>query len=279
MIAPVAYASTFLSSACFGFASVLEQIGARRVKSLDSLNPLAYLPLLRQLPYSIGLLLDGLGFVLFVVAVKSLPLFFVQAVGTASIAVTALGARYLMKVSLSRQEYRLILFLALGLGLLSYASAPETPVAVSAGFRHWLFYLSLVVAVICAAISKYASRRPQLTAFMAGVCFSGVAVASRILPSGFSPGLWLGSWQLWALLIYGTVGILLFSMALQSGSVTRVYAINFVTDTVIPTVIGLSLMGDAPRQHLWTLMIIGLIVTMASTSALALAKDYTGETA
>ena len=279
MIAPIAYVSTFLSSACFGFASVLEQIGAKRVKTLDSINPLDYIPLLRQIPYSAGLLLDGLGFMLFLVAVSKLPLFFVQAVGTASIAVTALGARYLMKVSLTWKEYRLMLILAAGLAILSYTAAPETQATVSASFRHVVLYASFVVAGVCIIASRYTSKRPHLTAFLAGTCFSGVAIASRILPHSLSPSLLIGSPIVWALMIYGAVGMLLFSMALQSGSVTRVYAINFVTDTVLPSVIGLSFMGDSPRNHLWVVMIVGLLVTVASTSALALVKDYTSEQA
>ena len=277
MIAPVAYSAAFLSSVCFGLASVLEQIGTKRVKTLDSINPADFLPLLKQTPYTAGLALDGIGFITFLVAVHALPLFFVQAVGTASIAVTALASRYTMKVRLTFKEYRLMAILLGGLVLLSYVAAPETAAPVSIGFRYGLIGAAAIMIMVSLAVSRRAKQRPHFIAMLSGLSFSGVAVASRILPANLH--LLTQSANplvIAALVIYGGLGLLLFSMAIQNGEVTHVYAITFVTETVIPATIGIWFLGDSPRDGLWLVMLVGLIVTVASTSALALSKDYSG---
>lgn len=274
MIASAAYAAAFASSASFGLATVLEQVGTKRVKVIDSANPLNFIPLLKQVPYLAGLALDGVGFAAFLLAAHALPLFFVQAVGTASIAVTALAARYILKVRLTLNEYRLMAILILGLGILAYSAAPELATPVSNGFRGGTALVCLIVAAACLASSKQFKERPLFGAFLSGLCFSGLAVASRILPFNVHSWGLSGLALAFALALSGMAGMMLFSMALQAGSATRVYAVNFVTETLVPTVIGLWFLGDLPRNHMWLVMILGLVVTVLSTTALALAKDY-----
>ncbi len=277
MSASFAYSATFLSAVCFGLASVLEQLATRRTKTLNSINPLNYIPLLKQPAYLAGLLLDGLGFIMFLVAVRALPLFFVQAAETASIAVTALAGRFILHTRLISKEYKLMAGLIVGLSLLAYSAAPQTNVAVSNNFRYSVLYVALGLSMICLALSKKINRLPLLTGFLAGLCFSGLAITSRILPVSLNPHVLLTSPLSYALVIYGVLGMLLFSMALQAGSVTHVYATNFVTETIIPTIIGISFLGDAPRHGLWLVMLAGLTISVISTSALALAKSSTPE--
>ena len=88
-----------LDSLCLGYgvASVLQSVGARRVATATGVTGLA--AILIQVPYLIGLGLDGVAFVANVVALRELPLFLVQTVLSASIGVTAVlavvrGARF-----------------------------------------------------------------------------------------------------------------------------------------------------------------------------------------
>ncbi len=275
MITTVAYVAAALSSACFGLASVLEQVGTKNIQTINSLNPMQYIRLLKQWMYMSGLALDGIGFLLFLVAVRSLPLFFVQAVGTASIAVTALAARYISRVHLGRREYTPMFILLIGLVCLAAVAAPETATQVSQTFGYTLLGLAGAAAVISAILARFGSKHPMFIAVLSGVGFSGVAISSRVAPLQ-------GSWQhilvnpiSIALAIFGTLGMLLFSMSLQKGSATVAYAVTFVTETIIPTIVGVWLLGDTPAHHLWALLVAGMGITIASTAALALSKDYT----
>ncbi len=74
----------------------------------------------------------------------------------------------------------------------------------------------------------------------------------------------------WALVGYGVLGLLLFSIALQRGSVTVTNAVLFAVETVVPTVIGVALLGDRARAGLWPLMVVGTIAAVAGAVFLAL---------
>jgi drug/metabolite transporter (DMT)-like permease len=271
------YTSAFSSSICFGVASVLEQLGAKRVSSLNTVNPAKYIPLLKQLPYSLGLLLDILGFALFLIAAHQLPLFFVQAVGTASIAVTALVSRYFMNVRLSLKQYQIMAVLLVGLILLFYAAAPSVAKSVNTIFGYSLLGFAIAVAAGTLIFNERFNRRPTLTAFLSGLCFSGVAIASRILPHNLNLLVMIMDPVILALILFGVLGLLLFTMALQNSEVTSVYAVTFATEIVIPAIIGLRFLGDTLQRGMW-LVVIGLLIVIASTTALALVKDNGNDT-
>lgn len=270
----LAYAAAFLCSASFGLASVLEQIGTRRVKKIGSLKATGLLSLFRQFPYLAGLGLDGVGFVLFVVAAHALPLFFVQTVDTASILITAIAARYILKVHLVAKEYKLIALLVVGLLLLAYVSAPETATRVSPSFRYGLLAAVIPIAVLSLMGNRRRAGQPMLLAFLSGLNFSGLALISRIIPDTPRLSLLLDP-LLYALAIYGLLGMLFFTMAIQAGSVTKVYTTTFVAETVIPALLGIVFLGDAPRKGMWVTMVVGFAITVASSIALASSKDYT----
>src|SRR3954469_23577154 len=73
---------------CYGTGSVLEQVGARRERTATSIDPRLLLRLAGQAPYVAGLALDGVGWALSLLALRTLPLFLVQSAVAASIAVT-----------------------------------------------------------------------------------------------------------------------------------------------------------------------------------------------
>lgn len=269
-----AYTAAFISSISFGLATVFEQVGAKRVHDLDTMSPRSFAALLRQMPYFAGLMLDGLGFLAFLVAVRVLPLFLVQAVGTASIAVTALGARTMLGVRLTSKEYRLMAVLIIGLGMLSYAAAPEGAAPIHDSMKLGLELAVMGVVALVVLSRKLISRYPVAAACMSGLCFSGVAIIGRVLPVGHDVVALLVNPLSFALVLYGVLGLALFSIALQNGSVTRSYAVTFVTETMIPTILGIWLLGDSARMGMWPLMIGGMAITVVSATALALAKDY-----
>src|SRR6476660_3983525 len=83
----------FGAALCYGVGSVLQALAARRTATVEGLDPRLLLRLLKSWRYLVGVGLDGLGFVLSIAAVRTLPLFVVQSVIASFLAVTAiLGA-------------------------------------------------------------------------------------------------------------------------------------------------------------------------------------------
>jgi hypothetical protein len=74
---------------CYGSATVLQNVAAQRAEGHAGTDPLLAVRLLRDLPYLAGTVLDGLGFLLSLLALRRLPVFAVQAGVASSIGVTA----------------------------------------------------------------------------------------------------------------------------------------------------------------------------------------------
>src|SRR3954447_3424518 len=80
----------FAAAVAYGAATVLQAVGARRAGPAAGPDAHLMLRLLRSLPSLAGLGLDVVGFGLSLAALRSQPLFVVQAIVASSLAVTAL---------------------------------------------------------------------------------------------------------------------------------------------------------------------------------------------
>jgi len=267
----LALAAAFGCALCYGVGSVLEQIGARREEAATSLDPRLLIRLAGQLPYLAGLGLDGVGWVLSLVALRSLPLFLVQSAVAASIAVTAVVARLVLHTKLDRGDLVTIGVIIAGLVVLALASAPDDARPVGAPFRLVLVLGVPVLAVLAAGMARAEVGRGALgLAAVAGLAFSGTAIAGRVVAIPDDLVAIVREPVAWALVGYGVMGILVFSIALQRGSVTTTNAMLFAIETVVPTLIGVVFLGDRARAGRWPAMVIGCAATIAGAIALAL---------
>ena len=267
----LALAAAFGCALCYGVGSVLEQIGARREEAATSLDPRLVIRLAGQLPYLAGLGLDGVGWVLSLVALRSLPLFLVQSAVAASIAVTAVVARLVLHTKLDRADLVTIGVIIAGLVVLALAAAPDDARPVGAPFRLVLVLGVPVLAVLAAGMARAEVGRGALgLAAVAGLAFSGTAIAGRVVAIPDDLVAIVREPVAWALVGYGVMGILVFSIALQRGSVTTTNAMLFAIETVVPTLIGVVFLGDRARAGRWPAMVIGCAATIAGAIALAL---------
>lgn len=259
-----------LAAVAYGVASVLQGIGARRTASSASLDPRLVLRLARQAPYVLGLLLDLVGFALSVVALRTLPLFAVQAAVASSIGVTALLAAFVLHERPSRSDVVALVLIGVGLMLLAAAAAPDSARHLTGAPR-----LSLLVAVpLVALLGAVAGRRSGSRAgvvlgVLAGVAFGGVGVAARCLVVRHP---WWHGWSdplVWALVAFGGLGTLLYATALQRGSVTSATAALFATETVVPAAFGLAFLGDRARHGAAPFAVVGFVVTVVACVCLA----------
>jgi len=267
----LALAAALGSALCYGVASVLEQIGARRAATVTSIDPRLLLRLGRELPFVAGLALDGIGWVLSLLALRTLPLFLVQSAIASSIAVTAVVAWLVLGTRLERREVVSIAVIVVGLVLLSFAAAPDSARPVGPAFGWALLAGVAVLGVGGAVVARgHVARGALELAAVAGLAFSGTAICGRVLqiPSNLLD--LLREPVAWALLGYGLLGLLLFATALQRGPVTTTNAVLFAVETIVPTVVGVALLDDRARDGRWPMMIVGAVAAIAGAVSLAL---------
>ncbi len=267
----LALAASAGAALCYGAGSVLEQIGARREAPAASIDPRLLWRLARRLPWLAGVGVDVAGWLLSLAALRILPLFAVQSAVAGSVGVTAVLSAGAFGVRPSRRQRRALVVLAGGLILLGLAAAPDGPGRLHGGARAVLIAGPAVVAL--AAVPGARSARGESGAarlgILAGLAFSGTALAGHILRVPSRPGMVLADPLAWALAAYGLLGTLLFALALQRGSATAATAAVFATETAVPALVGLVLLGDRARPALGPLAAAGFVATVGSALVLA----------
>jgi drug/metabolite transporter (DMT)-like permease len=259
------------AAVCFGTASVLQAMAARAAEpgSGSGVDAALLLRALRQWRYVAGLGLDLLGFVLQVVALRSIPIYAVGAALAASLAVTAVVSTRLLAVRLSGVEWGAVGVVVAGLAMLGLASGPEGEQAGSDALRYAMLGTALGVLLIGAVAGRLPGRGRALALGLgSGFGFGVVEVSVRLIDD-VSPGALLSNPATYALLLGGGAAFLLLTSALQKGSVTTATAGMVVGETVGPALVGVIWLGDRTREGLGGLAVLGFVVAVAGALALA----------
>ncbi|MFF6773816.1 hypothetical protein ACFY8W_09645 [Streptomyces sp. NPDC012637] len=255
------------SAVCFGAASVFQALGARAAEpgTGSGVDVALLWRALRQWRYVAGLGLDGLGFVLQIVALRTLPIYAVGASLAASLAVTAVIASHMLKVRLSRIEWTAVAVVCLGLAMLALAAGREGHESPGAVLEWGLLAAAFGVLLVGAAAGRLPERPRALTLGLAGgVGFGVVEVAVRLIDS-----VDLADPAFYALLVGGGSAFLLYTSALQRGSVTTATAGLVLGETIGPAVVGVVWLGDRTREGLGWLALLGFAVAVAGSLTLA----------
>ncbi|MFD8469735.1 hypothetical protein ACFV10_32060 [Streptomyces cyaneofuscatus] len=257
---------------CYGTASVLQAIAARaatRPGSGAGVDPALLLRAVRQWRYVAGLALDGLGFVLQIVALRALPIYAVGAALAASLAVTAVVAARLLAVRLSPTEWAAVAVVCAGLGMLGLASGKEGDLPGPEWLPWAVPAAALGVLVLGAVGGRLPTRARSLALGLgAGFGFGVVEVAVRLVDD-VSPGALVRNPAAYGLLLGGAAAFLLLTSALQKGSVTTATAGMVLGETVGPALVGVVWLGDGTRAGLGWLAVTGFVVAVAGSLALA----------
>jgi drug/metabolite transporter (DMT)-like permease len=232
-----------------------------------------------QLPYLTGLTLDLAGFALSVFALRSLPLYVVQAITASNLAVTALLVATLYHVRLVRREWLAVLAICVGLALLGLSAGPEGAREAPLGMRFGLLGGTVLLAGLAAWLGRTERQVPAaLLGAVAGLAFGAVALAARMIAS-LAPARLLTDPAAGALLIGAGIGVLFFATALQRGRVTTVTATMTLGETVVPAALGIALLGDTIRHGSSPIIVIGFIISVSGTLTLARFGDIPDEMA
>lgn len=258
---------------CYGTATVLQAVATRSVESATTsgVDAVLLMRAVRQWRYLAGIGLDGLGFLLQVLALRLVPIYVVAAALAASIAVTGIVSAWVLSARLSPVEWTAVGVVCVSLAVLACAAGPGH-------FRHAPAALGWALIGVVAAI------------FVAGAAAGRLPDRERALALGLGAGSGFGVVEVGVRLIHvvdptkaefytqpalyaaaggGAAGFLLLTSALQRGSVTTTVAAMVVGETIAPAIVGVVWLGDSARPGLGWLVIAGFVVAVAATLVLA----------
>jgi len=267
----------FAAAVCYGVASILQAVAARRTHSAEGLDPRLLIRLFRSWPYLLGIGLDCFAFLLSIAALRSLPLFVVQSIVASFLAITAVLGAIFLRMPLRRSDWIALLVVLAGLVLVGLSAAEDRTVSVSNAGRWGVLVAAVALGVLAVPLGRISGNRGAAAlGTLAGLAFGAVAVAARVLPSSvrldtlFSDlGTLLTDPSTYALILSGGVALLTYSTALQRGSVTQATAPLVIGETVAPALVGLLMLGDRPRPGWGWIATLGFILAVAGALSLS----------
>jgi drug/metabolite transporter (DMT)-like permease len=259
----LAYLAALACAVCYGVGSILEDVAAKRTSGVTGA--------MTQPIYMAGLWLDLVGWLLSLLALQRLPLFAVQAAVASSVAVTVLLAALVLHDAVNGCQIAALGILGAGLVLLAVSAAPDTPTAISGRTEAVLIGSVAVVALAgWAARSTDGDRAAGALGAVSGLAFGGTAICARALEADNGLRAVVTDPLTLALLAYGALGLVLFAAALGRGSVTVATASQFAAETVVPAVVGLTVLGDHARNGLAPAAVTGFVLTVGAAVGLTL---------
>lgn len=255
---------------CSGTATVLQALAARRMPVHPRLDHVLVGRLLRSRTYVAGLLLVGAGSVLSLVALRTLPLFAVQAGRASSLAVAAVLATVVLSAHLRWIDYSALVGIGTGLILLALSVAPSPAGAAGAGTEGVLAGVLVAVVVAAAVVLRMrsASRAGLVMGAIAGVAFAVVAAGARTLPS-LAPAALVADPVAWTMGAAGVVGLAVNALALQRAAAVATTALMVGIETTLGAGLGMVLAGDRPVAGAEVRTAIAFLLVLLGTVAIA----------
>jgi drug/metabolite transporter (DMT)-like permease len=260
-------------SVCYGTATVLQAVATRSVEAggNSGVDAVLLLRAIRQWRYLAGIGLDGLGFLLQVMALRLVPIYVVAAALAASIAVTGVVSAWVLSVRLSSVEWTAVGVVCVSLVALACAAGPGHFRHAPAGLGWGLIGVVALIFIAGAAAGRLGDRERALALGLGagsgfGVVEVGVRLVDVIDPTRAA---FYANPALYAAAGGGAAGFLLLTSALQRGSVTTTVAAMVVGETIAPALVGVVWLGDRARDGLGWLVVAGFVVAVSGTLVLA----------
>jgi hypothetical protein len=177
------YISAAGCSVCYAFATILEQIAAKKQKDIKSLNPKNLIGLFNQLPYVAGIVLDLAGGGLFLLASRALPLFLVFSFVAFSLVITAVINKVILGNSSSNLEKLAIVSVVIGIILLAVVAEPTKVRHVNQAFVTILELSTIPIGLIGFSMLKANLNRYSGLGLgaLAGLSFGATGLISRVV--------------------------------------------------------------------------------------------------
>ena len=268
----VSLIAALVAALCYGVASVMQAIAVREASNragLTGVDPGLVPRLLHQWRFVASVAIDTLGFLAQLVALQRLPLFAVQAIVAANLAVIAVLASVVIGVSLSWREWLAVTGVVAGVGLLGSSAGAEGAHQAGAVFKIALIVATAVLGVCGLVAARLPDpARTLVLGTVAGLGYGVLGVAARVL-NGFEPLTLIRDPAAYAVVAGGIISFVFYTTALEGGCVTVATAAVVLAETLPPALIGVIFLGDTTRRGLAPVAVIGFAVAVASALALA----------
>jgi drug/metabolite transporter (DMT)-like permease len=284
-------AAAVLAALCYGVASVMQAVAVRAASrrtagrrtggrhrqaraAAGTVDLGLVARLLGQWRFAASVVIDLLGFVAQLIALQKLPLFAVQAIVAANLAVIAVLASLVFAATPSPREWLAVGGVVAGVGLLGSSAGTEGADHASTAFKVALIVATVAVGGCGVAAGRHGHRagggaaRTLLLGTVAGLGYGLIGIAARVL-TGFAPLTLLTDPAAYAVAGAGVVSFVFYTAALDSGSVTVATAAVVLAETLPPAVIGVLFLGDTTRAGLAPLAWAGFVLAVASAILLA----------
>jgi drug/metabolite transporter (DMT)-like permease len=266
----VGLVSALFAALCYGIASTVQAVVAQSTEDdKHGVDPRLLVRLLRQWKYLASLALDIVGLVAQIAALRTLPLFLVQAALSASIAVTALLAVKWFGVRLSAIEWSAVAVVCAGLALLGLSAQSEGAGQGSRAFHWWLLVAAILLAGVGALVGRLPdAQRTPLLGLVSGLEFGALGLSLRVIPNFDIPKL-LTDPATYTVAVAGIVAGLFYASALQRGGVVTATAMMLIGETIPPAVLGVWLLGDSARPGWTPIAVAGFVIAVGGACLLA----------
>jgi drug/metabolite transporter (DMT)-like permease len=266
-----------VAALCYGVASVMQAVAVREASTRSltgagtgGVDPSLVPRMLHQWRFVLSVLIDLCGFLAQLVALRKLPLFAVQAMVAANLAVIAVLATVVIGARLTLREWLAVTGVVAGVGLLGSSAGAEGASHAGAAFKIGLIAATAGVGLggIVAARLLRDPARTLVLGTVAGFGFGAVGVAARVL-DGFAPLTLLRDPAAYAVVAAGIVSFVFYATALEGGSVTVATSAVVLAETLPPAVVGVLFLGDTTRPGLTPVAAVGFALAVASAVLLA----------
>jgi hypothetical protein len=268
----------------YGIAAVMQAVAVREASTRGTsevagsgVDPGLLVRMLSQWRFVASICIDTLGFIAQLVALQRLPLFAVQAMVAANLAVIAVLSSFVIGAALSWREWLAVSGVVIGVGLLGSSAGAEGATQAGVAFK-----LALIVAVGGLGLLGIAAARlpdPARTLVLgtvAGLGYGVLGIAARVL-NGFAPLTLIEDPASYAVIAAGIVSFVFYASALEGGRVTVATAAVVLAETLPPALIGVIFLGDTTRPGLEPAAAVGFLVAVASAVMLARFGEGEGE--
>ncbi|HEY6497076.1 MAG TPA: hypothetical protein VIZ43_27675 [Trebonia sp.] len=273
----VSLTAAVVAALCYGVASVMQAVAVREASgrsqaqaSEGGVDPGLIPRMLGQWRFVASVAIDLVGFIAQLVALRRLPLFAVQAMVAANLAVIAVLATVLIGATLTLREWLSVTGVVVGVGLLGSSAGAEGASRAGVAFKVGVIVATAVLGaagLIAARLLRDPSRTLVLGT-IAGFGFGAVGIAARVL-NGFAPLTLVRDPAAYAVVAAGIVSFVFYATALEGGSVTVATAAVVLAETLPPAVVGVLLLGDTTRHGLAPVAVVGFALAVASAVMLA----------
>ncbi len=212
-----------------------------------------------------GTVLQAAGFLFTLAARRTLPLMVVQVCANVGLGLTAAIQHATGARRLGWRDVAALAALLLGLAILGPTTMPGPAVAIRPAHQ-----VLMAACALVSIVSLWLPLSAALQGIAAGIGFSFGAIGARLVIGDAAHPLWI-FWDLpaatWLVGLLTGVGIVLgqvqMTRGLARGAATTVLGPMYLVETLLPSLVGVTVMGELPRPGMAPLTVVGLTVALA----------------